>query len=137
MTEKRKLTIAGIHHISIKARGLEQMEKTVDFYHNILGMEIVRRWGQGDSSACMVDAGNCLLEIMASGQADEDGVVNHLALATDQVSQWIELIRGQGYPITMEPQDKTLASQPPVPIRVAFFRGPAGELVELMEERKE
>ena len=38
MTEKRELEIAGVHHISIKARGLEQMEKTVDFYHNILNM---------------------------------------------------------------------------------------------------
>lgn len=56
MTEKRELEIAGVHHISIKACGLEQMEKTVDFYHNILNMEIIRKWDQGDSSACMVDA---------------------------------------------------------------------------------
>lgn len=137
MEEKRELKIAGIHHISIKARGLEQMEKTVDFYNKILGMEIIRRWGQGDSAACMVDAGGCLLEIMASGQAADDGVVNHFALATDQVDQWIEKIRGQGYAVTMEPQDKVLPAQPPFPARIAFFRGPAGELVELMEERKE
>jgi glyoxylase I family protein len=137
MTEKRELEIAGVHHISIKARSLEQMEKTVDFYHNILNMEIIRKWGQGDSSACMVDAGGCLLEIMASGQEEDDGVVNHFALATSQVDQWIEKIRNQGYAVTMEPQDKLLPAQPPFPVRIAFFRGPAGELVELMEERKE
>lgn len=138
MTEGSKGKIKGVHHISIKAQGPEQMEKTVDFYHSALGMEIVRRWGQGDSAACMVDAGGCLLEIMASGQTGQTGVVNHFALAVqpEQVDQWIEKIRGLGYQITMEPQDKILPAQPPLPVRIAFFRGPAGELVELMAEKE-
>lgn len=135
---KEGLYVKGVHHISIKAQGLEQMEKTVMFYHQVLGMEIVRRWGQGDSSACMVDAGGCLLEIMASGQTGETGVVNHFALAVEpqQLDQWIAKIRAAGCPITMEPQDKMLPAQPPLPVRIAFFQGPAGELVELMAERE-
>ena len=84
------------------------------------------------------DAGGCLLEIMASGQTGETGVVNHFALAVEpqQLDQWIVKIRAAGCPITMEPQDKILPAQPPFPVRIAFFQGPAGELVELMAERE-
>lgn len=130
---KRKIT--GVQHICIKAQGLEQMEKTVDFYNKVLELPIVRRWGEGDGSACMIQAGGCLLEIMANGGTDATGVVNHFALATKQVDEWVNIIRCLGYEVTMEPQDKTLPSQPPHPVRIAFFRGPAGELVELMEEK--
>ena len=105
------------------------------FYHEGLGMPILRRWGQGDHSACMVDAGGCRLEIMANGQTGADGVVNHFALATDQVDACIAVARQWGLEVTMEPQDKILPSQPPFPVRVAFFRGPAGERVELMQEK--
>ena len=44
---KEGLYVKGVHHISIKAQGLEQMEKTVEFYHQVLGMEVVRRWEIG------------------------------------------------------------------------------------------
>lgn len=83
----------------------------------------------------MVDAGGCRLEIMANGQTGADGVVNHFALATDQVDACIAVARQWGLEVTMEPQDKILPSQPPFPVRVAFFRGPAGERVELMQEK--
>ena len=127
--------VQGVHHISIQAQGLQQMERTVAFYHEGLGMPILRRWGQGDHSACMVDAGGCRLEIMANGQTGADGVVNHFALATDQVDACIAVARQWGLEVTMEPQDKILPSQPPFPVRVAFLRGPAGERVELMQEK--
>lgn len=135
---QEELKIKGVHHISIKAQGLEQMEKTVEFYRQVLGLKVVRRWGQGDSSACMVDAGGCLLEIMASGQTGDTGVVNHFALAVEprQLDQWVAKVRAAGCPITMEPQDKILPAQPPFPVRIAFFQGPAGELVELMAEKE-
>ena len=38
--------VQGVHHISIQAQGLQQMERTVAFYHEGLGMPILRRWGR-------------------------------------------------------------------------------------------
>ena len=43
--------VQGVHHISIQAQGLQQMERCVAFYHEGLGMPILRLWGQGDHSA--------------------------------------------------------------------------------------
>ena len=39
-----KLT-KGIHHIAIKAKGIEKYNETLNFYTNVLGMETVRSWG--------------------------------------------------------------------------------------------
>lgn len=129
--KKRK----GIHHVCIKASSPEQMERAVEFYVRVFDMPVLRRWGQGEKSACMVDTGGGILEIMADGSGEQGGVIPHVALAVTGVDEWVEQVRKEGLPITMEPQDKLLPSQPPFPVRIAFFRGWAGELVELMEEK--
>ncbi len=129
-------SLKGIHHVCIKAPSLERMEQAVEFYTRVFGMPVIRRWGQGEKSACMVDTGAGILEIMADGSGGAPGPIPHVALAVTGVDEWIELVRKEGRPITMEPQDKTLPSQPPFPVRIAFFQGYAGELVELMEEKE-
>ncbi|WP_458862702.1 VOC family protein [Acidaminobacterium chupaoyuni] len=130
--------IKGVHHICIKAVSAQQLETAVKFYTETLGLPVVRRWGEGEKSAVMVDAGGVLIEMMANGtlSAPTVGSVNHFALMTDEVDDLIAAIRGQGYRVTMEPQNKDLPCRPPLPVRIAFFEGPLGELVELFCERK-
>ena len=129
-------SLKGIHHVCIKAPSLEKKEQAVEFYTRVFGMPVIRRWGQGEKSACMVDTGAGILEIMADGSGEAPGPIPHVALAVTGVDEWVELVRQEGCPITMEPQDKLLPSQPPFPVRIAFFQGRAGELVELMEEKE-
>jgi catechol 2,3-dioxygenase-like lactoylglutathione lyase family enzyme len=40
--EKRP-KITGIHHVAMKCQGLEEFEKTIHFYRDILGLAEVRR----------------------------------------------------------------------------------------------
>ena len=47
----------GVHHIALKACGLAAYEKTIEFYHNILGMPVVRTWGEGENVGTMLDIG--------------------------------------------------------------------------------
>ena len=61
--------------------------------------------------------------------------MNHYAFATDAVDEIIEKVRHAGYEVTMEPVDKVIPTEPPFPIRIAFFTGPCGESVELFHER--
>lgn len=37
--------ITGIHHIALKAKGIVIHKKVLEFYHEILGLPIVREWG--------------------------------------------------------------------------------------------
>ncbi len=44
----------------------------------------------------------------------------------------IARVRAAGRPITLEPRDAVLGDYP---VRVGFFKGPAGEIVEFFGER--
>lgn len=126
--------ISGIHHVCLKTAGRAAWEKTVAFYTQVLGCPLVRSWGQGDGSGAMLDLGGCLLEIFADGDGPlPPGVYRHVAFRTDDVDGAVERMRRAGCAVTMEPADKRLGED--YPIRVAFCRGPAGESIELIQER--
>ena len=129
MIKKPKIT--GIHHVAIKCCGIEEYEKTVEFYHGILGMPIARTWGEGENVGIMIDTGAGLFEIFANGKDHpEAGALRHIALAVDDTDDCVAAVRNAGYEITMEPGDICIASTPPYPARIAFCKGPVGEEVE-------
>jgi len=124
-------TISGIHHVALKACGKEAFDKTIEFYRDILGLSLVRTWGEGKEVAAMLACGNNLLEIFANG--DErfyEGALRHIAFEVDNVDECVERVRNAGYEITTEPVDICISSNPPYPARIAFCTGPIGETVE-------
>ena len=123
--------IKAIHHVAIKAKGLEEYKKTIEFYNGLLEMPIVREWGTEENPAAMVDTGAGLLEIFANGNdVPSEGALRHIAFETDNVDECIETVRKAGYEITMEPKDIVIQSNPPYPARIGFCTGPVGESVE-------
>jgi len=60
--------ICGIHHVAIKYDDVAQFEKAIHFYHDLLGLEIARTWGEGEKVAAMIDTGSGILEIFANGK---------------------------------------------------------------------
>ena len=132
----KKPNVTGIHHIALKCQGLAAYEKTIYFYHDLLGLPIVRTWGEGGESAAMLDTGNGLLEIFANApDLLGMGALRHMALAVSDVDACAETVRAAGYPITMEPKDICIPSDPPYPARIAFCIGPVGEEVEFFCEK--
>ena len=57
--------IEGIHHVAIRCDGVEMLEKDAAFYHEALGLTILRRWGEGRKTAIMIDTGSGCLELLA------------------------------------------------------------------------
>lgn len=128
--------ILGVHHISVKACGPDDYEKTVKFYHEILGMPIVRTWGEGSAVGTMLDTGAGLMEIFANGEAcSGQGAIRHMAFAVKDVDACVEAVREAGYQITVEPKDIVIKSTPPYPARIAFCIGPVGEEIEFFAEK--
>ncbi len=127
----------GVHHIAIKCRGCEQFEKTMHFYHTLLGMEIVREWSTPEGLPCaMVNIGGSMMEIFSNApDVLPQGTLRHLAFATDCVDDCVAAVREAGYQITMEPTDICIQSNPPYPARIAFCIGPVGEEIEFFEEK--
>ncbi len=126
-----KPKITGIHHIALKAQGLENFNELVNFYNGILGLPIVRKWGEGEGIGMMLDTGAGLLEIFANAPDRLGaGALRHLAFEVEDTDVCLEAARAAGYKVTMEPTDIVIASDPPYPARIAFCIGPVGEEVE-------
>ena len=133
MNMKPKIT--GVHHIALKCRGMDEFQKTMTFYHEILGMPIVRTWGEAENSAAMLNTGAGMLEIFANAPDRlSAGALRHLAFAVEDTDVCVAAVRAAGYEITMEPTDIVIASEPPYPARIAFCIGPVGEEVEFFRE---
>ena len=123
--------VKGFHHVALKCKGFDEFEKTIAFYHGVLGLPIVRTWGEGNHSAAMLDTGAGLFEIFANAEDKLSmGALRHLALDVENVDACVEAVRAAGYCITMEPQDICIPSTPPYPARIAFCIGPVGEELE-------
>lgn len=125
----------GIHHIAFKA---SDFDASVKFYREVLGFAPVLVWGEGDGRGAMLDTGrgDCI-EVFAGGSVGErpEGAWLHLALKCEDVDGVLKKVRATGCIVTMEPTDITIAAAPPLDIRIAFFKGPDGEILELFHER--
>ena len=128
--------ISGIHHVALKCRGSAEFEKTVAFYHDLLGLPILRRWGEGTGAGVMLDCGGGRLDIFANAEeARGEGALRHIALATDDPDACIEAVSAAGYTVIEAPHDIVIPSTPPFPARIAFCYGPVGEKIEFFCEK--
>ena len=129
--------VTGFHHVALRYRGEAQLQDAVRFFCDILGMTEVRRWGEGDRTGVMLDAGEGdLLELFADAkEALPGGVVTHFALACDDVDGTVARVRNAGFEVIMEPTDISIPSTPAFPARIAFCRGVGGEEIEFFCER--
>ncbi len=124
--------IKGIHHISMKCKTNEDLEKAKNFYLDLLGFSLVREWPAG----IMIDSGNGLIEIFCNGAGvRETGAIRHVAFSADDVDSVVEKVRAAGYEVFKEPNDIEIPSEPVFRARMAFCFGPLGEQIEFFQEK--
>ena len=129
--------IIGIHHVSLKAKGIEAFEKTVSFYRDILGLSVAKEWGRSpEDRAVMLDTGAGYIEIFSNApDVLPGGTIRHIALDVTDTDAVIAAVRDAGYRITTEPTDIVIPSSEPCPARIAFFIGPLGEEIEIFQRK--
>lgn len=130
----------GFHHVAIKARDLDAV---IRFYADILGFREKMTWTTGNGRrAVMLDTGDGnYLEVFEDPDyaPAPDGAILHFALRTGDTDATLARVRAAGRKVTMEPRDATIQTTNgfgPVPIRIAFFEGPAGEVIELFQNER-
>jgi glyoxylase I family protein len=128
---------AGLHHVALKTKS---WDASLAFYKGVLGFTEKILWAYPDGNrAGMLDTGGGnYLEIFEDRNytAVPNGALLHLALRTKTLDADITRIRAAGCKITVEPKDvtiKTTNGVGPVPVRIAFFEGPNGEIWELFQ----
>ena len=129
------MLVQGIHHVCIRCEKSE-IEKVKEFYQGVLGMPVIRSWGEPELAGFMFDTGAGLVEVFTDAEGVlPQGSIRHFALKTDDVDGCVKAVREAGYLITVEPKDVVIPSQPEFPVRVAFCNGPVGEEIELFCEK--
>ena len=127
-------SITGFHHTAIRSA---QFDASLRFYTGVLGMKEKISWGVAPNRAVMIDAGDGnYVEIFERSEAAPtiEATILHFALRTDDCAAMLEKAREAEAEVTMETKDLTIDSSiGPVPVRIAFFKGPDGEVIELFQ----
>lgn len=116
-----------IEHIGIKA---QDMEKSLAFYSEVLGFKLLNRVKPGDVELAFLSLDGMVVELveMRGPAACRDGLVNHLALKTEDIFAATEYLKRH---------DVELMTPAPASLGEGrfnlFFRGPSGEKLELFQ----
>ena len=130
-----KIENVGLHHIALATADYDQ---TLEFYQDGLGCRLVRAWGEGATRAAMLDIGNgVIIEIFANGTQEpaQNEKWVHIAFKTSNPDQAYSNALKAGATSHIEPKDATIQSNPPLDVRIAFVKGPSGEIIEFFHER--
>jgi len=124
----------GFHHLALKASDFETSHQ---FYTEVLGLEEAHSWEGEDGPIALLDAGGGnYLELFAGGTGKEgEEQVIHFAFESEDPDAAIEEVREAGMEVTMEPENIDIPSDPALPVRVAFCKGPDGETIEFFKTR--
>lgn len=130
----------GIHHTALRALDLE---RSIAFYTQALGFQVIARWQEGPETIAMLDTGNgTVLEIFHGGLAADPpnhqaaGGWLHLAFSVDDVDTAYGRALQYGAASKIPPRDIDLPAQPQVlHLHNAFVYGPDGEILEFFRRR--
>jgi glyoxylase I family protein len=128
-----KIGGGGFHHVSMR---VNDYDASLAFYTDGLGFTVKATWGSAERPTALLDTGDGnYFEISGGGPEGPrpDGMYAHVALRTDDIEKAIEAARAAGAEVTTEPKAVKLGDNPGLDVRVAFFKGPDGELVEFFE----
>ena len=127
----------GFHHVAIRSA---DWDRSVRFWQDALGFRMAVQWGEAPRRACMLDTGDGnYLEIFerdpVPGGVPSEGAILHVCFRADDCDTALERARAAGAEVTVEPKTVEIFGEPKIPVRLAFFKGPDGEICELFQNQ--
>ena len=134
-TENTVVRGCGFHHVAIRT---SDWERSMRFWQEGMGLHLAVQWGEAPRRACMMDTGDGnYLEVFerdpVEGGVPSEGAILHFCFRADDCDAAIERARSAGAEVTVEPKDLAVFGEPKIPVRIAFFKGPDGEICELFQ----
>ena len=130
----------GCNHIGIY---VANREEAIRFYSDVFGFKLlfcVDVESDGEHIG-MLQLGNCMLEVLEPAKDKQSvipaavGTLNHFALNVPDIETALKHVESFGYIAEEEGiYDVPGFGSPDLNLKVAFFRGPNGERLELFQE---
>lgn len=123
--------IKGLEHVGIRVR---DMERSLQFYQEVLGLQLRSREKINEKVelAFLFHPNQPDMEVeLIQGEEDgrmSTGRVHHLAFLVENMEDALAKLKGAGVKLEHEEPQVVLGN-----IKIAFFEGPDGEVLELME----
>ena len=133
--ENKTISGCGFHHVAIRTA---DWDRSLRFWQDGMGFSIAVQWGETPRRACMLDTGDGnYLEIferdpLPNGPSG-DAAILHFCFRTEDTDAATERARAAGAKVTVEPKTVEVFGEPKIPVRLAFFEGPDGEICELFQ----
>ena len=130
----RPINGPGFHHIAVRA---VDYDRSFLFYTEALGFTRAYGWGTGDGRAAMLDIGDGnYLELFAGAKPrtnPDEGPIIHYAIRVPDVDSAFDRAVNGGATVDIEPKNVDLQGDPVVTVRIAFVKGPDGEVIEFFQ----
>ncbi len=134
--ENKIIAGSGFHHVAIRTAN---WDASIRFYTEGLGFNQKITWGEAPRRAVMLDTGDGnYLEIferdaIENGPDDNRASILHFALRATDCEAAVESARAAGAEVTLEPKVPEPFTKMGLKTKIAFIKGPDGEIVEFFE----
>jgi lactoylglutathione lyase len=119
-----------IEHVGIM---VNDMDESLAFYQNILGLELRNREWLNDTVELAFlffpEQPSVEVELVYGGRVENEGIVNHLAFTVENIEAELVRFKEAGVKLVDEEPRSILNGT----VKIAFFQGPNGEKLELVE----
>jgi catechol 2,3-dioxygenase-like lactoylglutathione lyase family enzyme len=116
--------VAMFHHVGLEVR---QLERSIRFYTDFFGFRVEKRLRLGEEEIAFLRRDAFVLELVENGETEGAGSVYHLAFGVECLEETREMLLAAGIP------EAEGIRQWENGWKNAFFLGPNGEWIELLE----
>lgn len=128
------MSIQGFHHVAIR---VADFDAAVAFYRDGLGFPERIRWHDGSKWVALLDSGGGdYIELLGGGKAPPlpEGAWAHIALRTDDCDAAFAKAIAAGATVATAPKEIQIRTETEtVRVRLAFCKGPHGEIIEFFQ----
>lgn len=110
---------------------VNNLEKSIEFYNNLIGLEIVNKMEMGAKQLVFLGAGETKVELIYTGEehTNPENMNISIGFACDDLDESIKLLTNSGYaPITDIIKINEF-------VRFTFFKDPDGFKVQIVEHK--
>ena len=119
-----------LDHLHMKCQDLEEAAK---FYKEMFGVQEFARVDLRGAPTIRLDLNGITINLSGRAPGETEQYTRfglaHFGIQVDDLDQIYQKMRAQGVAFIMEPTETAPG------LKIAFFRGPSGEIVELLERK--